>query len=43
LSRVDKFCFCHFFYSEGEILKEISEAGFKPMESKIDNIFMAIN
>lgn len=43
LSRVDKFCFCHFFYSEGEILKEIREAGFKPMESKIDNIFMAMN
>jgi signal peptidase I len=43
LSRVDKFCFCHYFYSEKEIINEIIGSGLKPMESKIDNIFMAIN
>lgn len=40
-SRMDTFCFCHYFRSEKEVLKEIKAAGFKPVDSAIDDIFIA--
>jgi SAM-dependent methyltransferase len=41
VSRLDKFCFCHFFRSEKEVLREIKKAGLKSVDSGIENIFMA--
>lgn len=40
-SRFDTFCFCHYFNSQEEVVKEIKQAGLKLRESKIENILLA--
>lgn len=40
-SRLDTFCYCHFFGSADEIMDELKQAGFLPRESGIEHILMA--
>lgn len=40
-SRLDTFCYCHFFGSEREIADELKQAGFLSQDSGIEHILMA--